>query len=385
MGLMKEGGEGVQSQNFDAVNTILPRRKFSLAKQATTRILCIAAVILLCLFAVASSQLLMAAQTQQTDSQNSQAGNLVRVPSDPREILKLASETNGLDAGTSKPWHIKVSYDEFDVDGDNVHSGTFEEFYVSPKRYKQIYAGDAFNHTEIANDSGLYWIGDQRWPSLTEEKVSNLVLRPLHWFRATGSQRLDKTDRKFTSGTLPCLEIKNTGPIIVLPAPTACFQPDTVMLRFLGGALTRDVTYNSIVQFRGRYLAKDIAVTESGKPALRIQIEELGEITNAGDDFFAAPEDATRLSGRIKSPPNYVEDYGISNPTPPYPGESGKTTVHMVVGKDGRVIEATADEGPEKIRTAVLKAVRNYQFRPYLVLGEPVEVELKYTFSYYGR
>jgi len=46
-----------------------------------------------------------------------------------------------------------------------------------------------------------------------------------------------------------------------------------------------------------------------------------------------------------------------------------------VVGKDGRVIQADAEDGPAEVRGPAVEAVRKYRFRPFLVLDEPVEVE----------
>jgi len=34
---------------------------------------------------------------------------------------------NGLEAAGLAPWHIVIAYDQFDEDGDNVHSGVYEE------------------------------------------------------------------------------------------------------------------------------------------------------------------------------------------------------------------------------------------------------------------
>ena len=85
------------------------------------------------------------------------------VPEDPAEILRLATTTNGVDVPSATPWHVKLAYDRFDDDGDNVESGAYEEFYAGAKRYKRIHTGDKLNQTDVANDSGLYRSGDQRW------------------------------------------------------------------------------------------------------------------------------------------------------------------------------------------------------------------------------
>jgi len=40
------------------------------------------------------------------------------------------------------PWHIVLTYDQFDEDGDNVHSGVYEEYWAAAKKYKRIYKSD---------------------------------------------------------------------------------------------------------------------------------------------------------------------------------------------------------------------------------------------------
>ena len=60
----------------------------------------------------------------------------------------------------------------------------------------------------------------------------------------------------------------------------------------------------------------------------------------------------------------------------------GKVNVRFVVGKDGRVLEAEALDGPEVLHKPSLDAVRKWQFQPYLILGEPVEVQSRTTFEF---
>src|SRR5258708_13011921 len=77
-------------------------------------------------------------------------------------------------------------------------------------------------------------------------------------------------------------------------------------------------------------------------------------------------------------------DYLISDVQPDYPrGSDGKTLVRFVVGKDGKVIEATAEGGPEPVRKAAAEAVRKYRFRPYLVLDQPVDVKSSISFEFH--
>lgn len=50
----------------------------------------------------------------------------------PSWIAKEAA-LNGLQSEDILPWHIVVSYDQFDEDGDNVHSGVYEEYWAGAK------------------------------------------------------------------------------------------------------------------------------------------------------------------------------------------------------------------------------------------------------------
>ena len=49
------------------------------------------------------------------------------------------------------------------------------------------------------------------------------------------------------------------------------------------------------------------------------------------------------------------------------------------------MIEATAGDGPDNVRKAVLDAVWKYRFRPYLILDQPVEVECSKSFELHSR
>lgn len=54
---------------------------------------------------------------------------------------------------------------------------------------------------------------------------------------------------------------------------------------------------------------------------------------------------------------------------------NGTVVLHVVIGKDGSVIEADVISGPEVLRPSYLEAVQQWQYRPYLLNGEPVEVD----------
>jgi protein TonB len=57
--------------------------------------------------------------------------------------------------------------------------------------------------------------------------------------------------------------------------------------------------------------------------------------------------------------------------------------MRVTVGKNGQVESAQALEGPAELQRAALEAIRKWEFQPFLVLGEPVEIEgtMQITFT----
>ena len=53
----------------------------------------------------------------------------------------------------------------------------------------------------------------------------------------------------------------------------------------------------------------------------------------------------------------------------------GIAGVQLLIGKDGRVKDAKGVRGPANLQKAGEKAARTIEFRPFLVLGVPVEVK----------
>ena len=52
-----------------------------------------------------------------------------------------------------------------------------------------------------------------------------------------------------------------------------------------------------------------------------------------------------------------------------------RLTLAVLVGKDGNVLNARKVSGPDNLVPAAVEAVRKWKYRPYLLNGEPIEVD----------
>jgi protein TonB len=86
-------------------------------------------------------------------------------------------------------------------------------------------------------------------------------------------------------------------------------------------------------------------------------------------------------AGRVKVSSGVMAGQRIKGAMPSFPPMpkkehlSGATVLHAVIGRDGLVKELTAVSGPAAIRENVMNAVRQWEYKPYILHSQPVEVD----------
>jgi protein TonB len=96
----------------------------------------------------------------------------------------------------------------------------------------------------------------------------------------------------------------------------------------------------------------------------------------------AAPVQTVAPAPRVVRIPGGVAAGNILTKVQPvYPPEakaqgiSGTVLLHALIGKDGTIQELTPVAGNDLLQKAALDAVRQWTYKPYLLNGDPVEVE----------
>jgi periplasmic protein TonB len=78
----------------------------------------------------------------------------------------------------------------------------------------------------------------------------------------------------------------------------------------------------------------------------------------------------------------------IFHPSPDYPKLAraahvqGQVLLRAVISKDGRIVNLQTLNGHPLLVTPAIKAVQQWRYRPYLLNGEPVEVETEITVNF---
>jgi TonB family protein len=77
-----------------------------------------------------------------------------------------------------------------------------------------------------------------------------------------------------------------------------------------------------------------------------------------------------------------------SRVTPVYPPDAkkkkiqGSVVLHALIGKDGKIDNLTVISGPKELQGSAIDAVSKWVYKPYLLNGDPTEVETTITVTY---
>lgn len=90
------------------------------------------------------------------------------------------------------------------------------------------------------------------------------------------------------------------------------------------------------------------------------------------------PDGAVRVSGGVMVGQVVKRVWPASSPCDPYP--SGVVVMRAIIGTDGKVQQLTLLYGsPGPYGAAVMEAVRQWEYKPYLLNGNPVKVDTTVT------
>lgn len=184
------------------------------------------------------------------------AGNL-------QDWLDARRNVNGLASADLEPWHMAIAFDQFDEDGDNVHSGVVEEFWGGPQESRISFKSDDLGQTDFVTDRGLFRAGDQRWQNRSESEVRLAVIDPFANAATLQGFSVTQIERTFGDHALRCDVFKRTSGGVSSPNQY-CYDTKDSALRYVRGPGWWQIAYNDLVSFQGRFVARNVEITDGG-------------------------------------------------------------------------------------------------------------------------
>jgi len=295
--------------------------------------------------------------------------------------MLAASKLNNLAAPDAKPWHIKATFQLFDEQGAVTDEGTYEEFWASAFRFKRTFTGKAFSQTAYGSKKGVLLTGAQEEPDILLVARNNLV-HPLP--DDVIIEHTGYTTKPLDSGSVKLLCVIPSAAAPGAPADNSayCLNTDDPMLRVAARPSTSDQTFhNRHLRVEDRAIAGEMKIMHNGKVTVTLHLETATVLDPSDEAVFTPPPGAVPEALRITVSDAVSQGMLQYKVTPEYPSAArnahveGVVTLQGTISKNGAIRSLKALAGPEILQGAAMQAVQQWRYRPYLLNGQPVEVQ----------
>jgi TonB family protein len=314
------------------------------------------------------------------------------LPKDPREVFAMAAPFYDYNAADLKPWHLHATYQLYDEKGNPTEQGTYEYWWVSPQMSRSSWSRPGATHTDWHTGDGKHAYEDTgERLNFFEYKLQSMILSPLPSAAEIDRKgnRLDRRMVSVQSGKIPCIMIipelsegtlAETVPLGMFP--TYCFDSKLPVLRMSNSLGTLAMEFNKIVKVQNHFLPEDILFLEGTRKILSATIDKITKL-DPGEPALTpsvgvhvAKQDKAVLAAGIST------GMLIKKVVPVYPEDaqrariSGRVILKALIGRDGRIHDLQVISAPlPSLAGSALWAVSRWEYTPYLLNGEPVEVE----------
>jgi TonB family protein len=310
------------------------------------------------------------------------------------ERLHRATLLNSIDDATMKPWHLKLSFQLFDTKGQPTETGTIEEWWSGPTAHKTVYTSPSYTSTEIQTKDGLYRSkGVVSVPSLLE-LVLQQVVDPMPSERDITDSKPDLRKEDVGKTPMDCImlsqPIKNVAYAPFGLFPTYCFDRDKDSLRVSYDFGSQLRVRNKLGVFQQRTVVVDQTTLQNSTAEITAHVDVLQTISPNEVEFAPSKEIEEEIKpNQVVVASGVMAGLKISGVNPNYPETSkrnhvsGAVILKARIGTDGRIHSLRVISTPDAdLAIASLAAVRQWIYKPYLLNGEPVEINTQVTVNF---
>jgi hypothetical protein len=298
-----------------------------------------------------------------------------------------------LDEPSTKPWHVKLTIELKEESGAIAEKGTVEEWWSGPRQYKRTYNFPSYAGSTVVAEDDRYITEGMGSAPYQAEYLLNQVIHPMPRTEDVDGSHLDLSRETFGKNDFDCVMLDQPIKNIAYPPfglfPTYCLDREKDTLRLSSEFPAQTIAMNRKGIFRGKEIAIDLTMNSAGKEIANAHVETL----HGRETPYDESKDASGLkaiSSAAKKVEGGVIAGNILKKVPPiYPEEakrrqaSGAVILHAIIGKDGhlRFLKPMTFPDPNLVIAAIV-AVRQWTYKPYLLAGEPTEVDTTITVNF---
>jgi len=326
-----------------------------------------------------------------------QATNPPGLPQDPNGVFTIPALI--YDYSAFKPWHLKASYQLYDNAGKPAAEGIFEYWSASPQLYRSSWTRPNGSYTEWRTADGKFATQSTgQTPGFFEYKLRAALLTPL-----TSAGALDPTRFRLDPSALTApgsvVSCFNTVPVspkadpapkpVMGLYPTYCFNNRLKILLGIDSFGAQTVKFNNFTQYEGRQMPRGIYFREGLRSLLSATVDAIAPISPT-DSALTPPADAQpALLDKVSISEAVAAGLLAKKVAPVYPPDAkaahieGKVVLQATIGIDGKLRDLVLLSAPSpSLASSAFWAVSQWLYKPYLLNGQPAEVETPITVTY---
>jgi len=306
----------------------------------------------------------------------------------PAGRLEAASALTALDSIDTKPWHLKLEVTVID-ETKVPNEGTIEVWHSSAEQRIVYTFGDATS-TTLQHDGKSYYSPAGRRVPFEAREILKEFIHPGPRLAEMDGTVPELRKQKFGNVAFDCVmlsqTIKGSGQVPLGLFPTYCMSNGIIRVTYNFGG--RTVVLNSIGTFLGHDVATDAKISEGKVDIATAKVVTQATYTPQPDEFLPATNmvqkgTTARIAGGV------IAGSRLSFVEPVYPQsakmahQSGTVVLHAIIGPDGHIhsLRPMSATYPDFVFAAIA-AVRQWVYRPYLLNGEPTEVDTTITVNF---
>lgn len=323
---------------------------------------------------------------------------LPQLPKEPRAIFAAAQPLYDFNDPSLRPYHLKAAYQLYEH-GQPTEHGTFEYWWASPSVDRSTWTRGANTVSQWHTAGGKFaYLSTGSGIQFFESKLKAELLSPLPDPKdyAASDTYFDKEDVKLGSLKVPCIMIvpkmPTRGQPLQVPIglfPTYCFDPSlpVVVAKSSFGAL--QVVYEKSVRVQNRILPNSLSEYEGRDKVLSASVESIEALSPTDPALIPPPEAMKPPVERVQLGAAIVAGRRIGGIVPIYPADAkavraqGTVVLRAVIGRDGRIHDLKVMSAPyPSLVESAMWAVSQWTYKPYLLNGQPVEVDTQINVTY---
>jgi TonB family protein len=309
----------------------------------------------------------------------------IPLPSDPKDLMRLAAQSNSIAGADMQPWHLKFHFQINDEKGHPTDQGTFEEYWAGAHKSKIIYTSSEFTQTRYETESGVLFSGERDPAPGIFIQILKQFINPIaldeHFEQATVMHE----KRDVNKSKLLCITQKTriTQPLTYeYIGPWYCLDPGSSALRAeLSNNGDLEFTRDNPVKLQDHFVPSVVSSVRGKTTVYTATLDTAETLTTVNDADFTAPPTALPPPRVVSVSPEVALSFILSQPKPFYPPiavaarVSGTVVIEFTIGTHGRVFGEHVISGPAMLQQAAMESVKNWTFKHFTDKGEPVQVE----------